>query len=178
MMSVRLRYLPMLARWGLAERRDAPQRTSRLPLRVWWADCDLNRHMNNSRYLALMDMGRWHYMLVSGLGQEIWQRGWFPVVARIEIDFKKSLNPGDRFVLETLTERVGTKSATLVQRFWLGETLAAEARVTAIFKRKGESQALAPLYETMPHLQSPLLKAVPEEASVDQETPISRSSTT
>jgi acyl-CoA thioesterase FadM len=152
MITVRLRLGLILARWLLRERHQPDQPVSRLALRCHWPDCDINRHMNNSRYLGLMDLGRYHYMLVSGLGREVWRRRWFPVLARAEIDFKKSLAPGDRFVLETRLEAVGTKSATLVQRFWLGDELVAEARVVGLFVHKGRSQALTPLMEDHAHL--------------------------
>lgn len=143
MMTVRVRLAAMLVRWFFEERGRAPQAVSRLSMRCILADCDINRHMNNSRYLALMDLGRYHLTIVSGLGQELWRRRWFPVLVRAEIDFKRSIKPGERFVLETSLAEVGTKSAVLLQRFWLGETLAAEARVTGVFVHRGKGQPLA-----------------------------------
>lgn len=155
MMSVRVRLALVLARWSLWERRQPPQPVSRLALRCWPTDLDINWHMNNSRYVALMDVGRYHFMLVSGLGRElIWRRRWRPVLVRAEIDFKSSLNPGDRFTLETQMERVGTKSSVLVQRFWKGETLVAEGRATAVFLKDGKSQDLSGLAKDWGHLMA------------------------
>ncbi|MNX76395.1 Thioesterase superfamily protein [compost metagenome] len=147
MMTVRLRLAAMLTRWFFTERGRAPAPVSRLTMRCGLFDCDINRHMNNSRYLALMDLGRYHLTLVSGLGRELWRRRWFPVLVRAEIDFKRSLKPGDRFVLETSLAEVGTKRVVLAQRFWLGETLAAEALVTGVFVHRGKGQPLAELLE-------------------------------
>ncbi len=152
MMSVRVRLAAILARWCLFERKRAPVTTSELVMRVWPTDCDLNMHMNNSRYLALMDAGRWHYLLRTGLAAEVWRRRWAPVAVRVEIDFKKSLAPGERFRLETQTERLGERSVTMHQRFWRGDELAAEARVVCLWRHAGESQAVAPLYEAFPQL--------------------------
>lgn len=152
MMTVRLRLGAMLARWALFDRKKPAEAVSRLPMRVWWADCDINRHMNNSRYLALMDMGRWHFLLVTKLHEPMRRKQWFPVAVRVEIDYKKSLNPGDRFVLETQQEAVGTKSATILQRFWRGDELCAEARVIVLFLHKGKSQVLKELLDEVPVL--------------------------
>lgn len=52
--------LPFVRRAGLL----AP---SRLTLRVWPTDCDLNFHMNNGRYLTFMDLGRVHLLAQMGL---------------------------------------------------------------------------------------------------------------
>lgn len=147
MMTVRVRLAAMLARWFIKERGQAPQPVSRIPMRCILADCDINRHMNNSRYLALMDLGRYHLTMVSGLGAELWRRRWFPVLVRAEIDFKRSIKPGERFVLETRLGEVRTKSVVLLQRFWIGETLAAEARVTGVFVHRGQGQPLAEMLE-------------------------------
>jgi YbgC/YbaW family acyl-CoA thioester hydrolase len=152
MMTVRLRLAALLARWALFDREKPPEAVSRLPLKVWLADCDINRHMNNSRYLALMDMGRWHFLLTTQLYKPMRAKQWYPVAVRVEIDYKKSLNPGDRFVLETQQETVGTKSATILQRFWRGDELCAEARVVVLFLHKGKSQVLAELMAEVPVL--------------------------
>ncbi|MFN3430334.1 MAG: acyl-CoA thioesterase [Candidatus Sericytochromatia bacterium] len=165
MMSVRLRLAGVLAHWWLKERQLPPQPESRLAMRCWWTDCDINRHMNNSRYLAIMDVGRWHYILATGMAGGLKARGWFPVAVRVEIDYKQSIHPGERFELETDCEKVGTKSATLRQRFWLdGGVLAAEAKVIVLFLHKGKSQELAPLMADYP-LAAPKPEPVLESAA-------------
>lgn len=156
MMTVRLRLGALLARWALFDRKKPPEAVSRLPMKVWLADCDINRHMNNSRYLALMDMGRWHFLLTTQLYKAMRERQWFPVAVRVEIDYKKSLNPGDRFTLETRQESVGTKSATILQQFWRGDELCAEARVVVLFLHKGKSQVLRELLGEVPVLADQL----------------------
>lgn len=147
MMTVRLRLGVILARWALWERKAVRTDVSRLAMCCHWTDCDLNRHMNNSRYLALMDLGRYHYVLVSGLARHVLRRGWFPMLVRVEIDFRRPIGPGQRFTLETRITRVGTKSVVLAQRFWLGDELACEALATGLFASKGKAQEVAPLLE-------------------------------
>ena len=50
------------------------------PMRVLPNDLDLLWHMNNGRYLSLMDQGRVDLMVRAGLWAELNMRGWFPVV--------------------------------------------------------------------------------------------------
>lgn len=157
MMTVRLRLAKVLARWALKERHQDPQPVSRLAMRCWPTDLDVNRHMNNSRYLALMDVGRYHFLLVSGLWRTVLKERLSPVLVGAEISFKRSIRPGERFVLETLQGEVNNKSVRLVQRFWVGKELAAEAAVTALFLKGGRAQPLGPLLDR--HTQG--LEAVP-----------------
>lgn len=162
MMTVRLRIGAMLAKWALFHRKDAPVATGRLRLRCVWTDCDINGHMNNSRYLALMDLGRWHYMLATGLWRFTLAEKWAPVAVRVEIDYKKSLKPGDRFELETEAIANTERTVTIRQRFWRDGVLAADARVVVLFMHKGQVQALAPLLAAVPEA-APVLRD--EEAS-------------
>lgn len=169
MMTVRLRIATMLARWALFGRQAPPVATGRLALRCVWTDCDINGHMNNSRYLALMDLGRWHYMLATGLWRYTLANKWAPVAVRVEIDYKKSLKPGDRFELETEASTSSERSVTIRQRFWKGGVLAADAKVVVLFMHKGQVQALAPLFAAVPEarpVSEPLASAL--DGQVDQ----------
>lgn len=159
MMTVRLRLGAMLARWALRERKQPKSHVSRLPLTCQIFDCDINRHMNNSRYLALMDLGRYHLLLVNGFMDEVFRRRWFPVLVHAEIDFKQSLKPGDRFTLETSVDQVGTKTVTLLQRFWRHGELIAEARAVGLFLHKGKSQNLREFYLAHPQYLPESLRA-------------------
>ncbi len=150
MMTVRVRIAAMLARWALFGRQAPPVSTGRLRLRCVWTDCDINGHMNNSRYLALMDLGRWHYMLVTGLYRFTLAEKWAPVAVRVEIDYKKSLKPGDRFELETEATSTTERSVTIRQRFWRDGVLVADAKVVVLFMHKGQVQPLAPLLAAVP----------------------------
>jgi acyl-CoA thioesterase FadM len=163
MMTVRLRIAAMLARHLLFGRKAAPVATSRLALRCVWTDCDVNGHMNNSRYLAIMDLGRWHYMLATGLGKVTLRRRWAPVAVRVEIDDKKSIKPGDRFELETEPVAASARSVTIRQRFWLRGELAADAKVVVLFVHRGEVQPLEPLFEELPIARPPAPSALDDE---------------
>ncbi len=70
-------------------------------IRVLPTDVDLLRHMNNGRYLSLFDLGRWDLLTRSGLVEAMTKQGWYAVVAAETITFRRSLELGQRFDLET-----------------------------------------------------------------------------
>lgn len=72
-----------------------------IPFRVNAADLDLLRHMNNGRYLSLLDLGRIDVLVRSGFWAVVKQRGWYPVVSAQSITYRKSLTLGQRFELTT-----------------------------------------------------------------------------
>ena len=74
---------------------------SRLRLRVWPNDCDLNFHLNDGRYVSLAGLGRVDLIARSGLLRIARKRGWFPVVGSATIRYRKSLLPFERFTLRS-----------------------------------------------------------------------------
>jgi acyl-CoA thioesterase FadM len=77
------------------------QDTSRIHLRVCPGDLDLYRHMNNGRYLTLMDLGRLDYIIRVGLLPLMRRKGWRPLLAAATTRFWHSLRPFTRFALDT-----------------------------------------------------------------------------
>jgi len=69
--------------------------------RVWPTDLDIYRHMNNGVFLTLMDLGRYDQGLRTGFWQK-WQKlGWYPIVVNSTISYRKSLEPWQKFDIET-----------------------------------------------------------------------------
>ena len=75
--------------------------TSVIHLRVMPNDLDLNVHMNNGRYLSLMDLGRVDVMFHSGAFTLWFTKGWQPLVATSWCRHFKSLNLFQSFELHT-----------------------------------------------------------------------------
>ncbi|WP_253705489.1 thioesterase family protein [Brachybacterium sp. P6-10-X1] len=73
--------------------------TSRVRFRVNPSDLDVMRHMNNGRYLTLMDLGRMDLMLRSRFWRRITEQGWYPVVAGQSITYRRSFQLWERFDL-------------------------------------------------------------------------------
>jgi acyl-CoA thioesterase FadM len=99
-MSIFLRFLWLLAtaRW---RKPFGINGISRLRQRVWLDDLDFNIHMNNARYLAVMDLGRVDWIIRSGAWRLIRHAGMRPVVGGYMVRFRRSLRPFQRFELRT-----------------------------------------------------------------------------
>jgi len=84
-------------------RRQKIKITDKLMLtsRVWLNDIDFNGHMNNGRYLTIMDLGRVQLVARLGLVRCILKQHIHPVAAGASIVYFKSLKPFERFTLTT-----------------------------------------------------------------------------
>ena len=78
-----------------------PADASTLDCRVWPGDLDPSLHMNNGRYLTLMDLGRLDIMVGSGLWRAVLSNGWTPIASTIAIRYRRELRLWQRFRLET-----------------------------------------------------------------------------
>ena len=75
-----------------------------LEFQVWPNDLDLNGHMNNGRYLTIMDIGRMDYVLrIGGLASYVIRNGYIPVLASASMRYRLPLLPFQKY---TLTSRI------------------------------------------------------------------------
>ncbi|AOS63640.1 acyl-CoA thioesterase [Actinoalloteichus hymeniacidonis] len=133
---------------------------TRTPFRVTLTDLDLQMHMNNGKYLSLLDLGRIDMMNRSGLWSKVLAKGWYPVVAGQTITYRKSLKLGERFAIHSRIAGFDERAVYIEQSFYCGTDLYARATVKARFlKRAGGSvsqQELADLVGGFPEdLQLP-----------------------
>jgi acyl-CoA thioesterase FadM len=128
---VRMLYL-ILTAW----RRPAvtPLGVSRLPMRVWPGDLDLLLHMNNGRYLTIMDLGRVDLMMRSGLLWKLRSRGWYPVVAALVISYRRPLKFWQRFEMTTQVVGWDERWIYMRQEFHAGGKLSASAVIKGTFR--------------------------------------------
>lgn len=137
-LMLRLRRAPRVSLWS----------ETRTPFRVWPTDLDLLRHMNNARYLALMDLARTDLIGRAGFMTEISDRGWYPVVGAQTITYKRSLKLWQRFVVATRVLGFDERAVYMHQEFRQGGKLVARAVVQARFlKRAGGLVTPAELIE-------------------------------
>jgi acyl-CoA thioesterase FadM len=80
---------------------EATHAVSTLRFRVWPTDLDLSLHMNNGRYLTLMDLGRLDFMVRTGLWRPLLRHRWTPIASGIAIRFRRELIMFDAVELET-----------------------------------------------------------------------------
>lgn len=90
---------------------------SRSEFRVWPTDLDILRHMNNGKYLSIMDVGRFDLIQRNGVFDLFKQNDWYPVVVNQTISYRKSLNPWMKFTLESRILGVDEQAVYMEQRF-------------------------------------------------------------
>jgi len=134
-MNLYLRFLLLLLKSRKREQ-ISMWATSRTPFRVLPNDLDLLGHMNNGRYLTLLDLGRMDLMLRSGAWKKITGQGWYPVVAGQTIAYRKSLNPFVKYDLHTRLLGLDDHGVYIEQSFCVGEVVYAQAVVRARFLKK------------------------------------------
>ena len=93
--------------------------TSRIKLWVLPNDLDFNWHMNNGRYLTIMDLGRLDLILRSGLVKIMWEQKNVPILASAKIRYRMPLNPLKSYYLETKILGWDEKWFYIEQRFLL-----------------------------------------------------------
>lgn len=125
--------------------------TARLKLRVWPHDCDLNFHMNNGRYLTVMDLGRLHLLGRMGLLAPLFRRKWAPVLAAAEISYIRPLAPFVAFELASRVAYWDEKYFYLEQTFSVGERLCAQATVKGLFVHNRAPVATADVLALLVH---------------------------
>jgi acyl-CoA thioesterase FadM len=116
----------------------------RLSMRVWPTDLDVLGHMNNGVYLSIMDLGRMDLMQRSGVWSRMSRAGFYPVMANETISFRKSLQPWQRFTIETRIIGYDEKAVYTEQRAVAdGEIYAAAVMRGRFLKRSGGTATMA-----------------------------------
>ena len=70
-----------------------------LRMRVWPNDIDLNMHLNNARYLNIMDYARTHLLARTGLLARVIRMRYKPMVGAVWITYRRSLPVFSAFTL-------------------------------------------------------------------------------
>ncbi|MDF1477830.1 thioesterase family protein [Leifsonia sp. H3M29-4] len=110
----------------------------RVRFRVRLTDIDTLRHMNNGVYLSIADLGRFDLLVRTGIWDVFQREGWYPVVANATISYRKSLDFGQRYVLESKLIGIDARAVYAEQRFTVdGEIYARLVMRARFLKRKG-----------------------------------------
>lgn len=119
---LRALFAPKLTNWTAC---------STLDLRVSLGDLDTNFHMNNGRFLTVMDLGRFDLLLRTGLWDVVRSTGGVPILAAAQIRYRQPLNYRQRFTLTTEVVGWDARWVFIEQRF-LFRTGEHHGRVAAI----------------------------------------------
>jgi acyl-CoA thioesterase FadM len=118
--------------------------------RVLPTDIDILGHMNNGIYLSIMDLGRMDLLVRAGAWKRFTRLGFYPVVASETITFRKSLQPWQRFDLETRVVGYDDKAVMVEQRFVVDGEIYATGFVRGRFlKKSGGTASLQEISEAL-----------------------------
>ncbi len=106
----------------------------RLRMRVLPNDLDTNLHMNNGRYLTLMDLGRLNFVTRIGMMRAMAKSKCIPVLSSAKIRYRIPLYLWQEFDLETRLVCWDEKWAYIEQRFIItkGEKTGAIAAIALV----------------------------------------------
>ena len=117
-----------------------PEFTVQMTVRDY--ECDLQARVNNAVYQSYLEHARHLFLKTRGVDfPALTASGIHVMVIRAELDYRRSLSPGDTFVVHLHTERVSRLRMAFVQRIELvsGGELVLEARfVVAAVNGKGK----------------------------------------
>ena len=80
-------------------------------------DLDTNIHMNNGRYLTIMDLGRFDLVLRTGIFGQMFKQNAMPVLSAAQMRWRLPLQPFQKYTLETRVICWDEKWVYMEQRF-------------------------------------------------------------
>ncbi|MGC1520857.1 MAG: thioesterase family protein [Steroidobacteraceae bacterium] len=108
--------------------------TTRVNLRVWPNDLDVNLHVNNGRYLALADIGRLQWFVQTGALGVARKRQAFPVVGDAIAKFRRDLKVFQRFEIHTRLLGWNEKWGFIEHRFVRNHRVIGVVAIRGVFK--------------------------------------------
>ena len=124
----------MTIRWiarmlGTRERHRTIGEPLESTFRVMPSDLDILMHMNNGRYLSILDAGRISYLVRTGLWGQFRERKWHPVVVAQTIVYRRSLTFWTKFTIRSTFVGFDSKNCYFEQQFVVDEREYASAVV-------------------------------------------------
>jgi acyl-CoA thioesterase FadM len=111
--------------------------TTRVSLRVWPNDLDINLHVNNGRYLALADIARIHWFARTGGLNIVRRHKPFPVVGDAIAKFRRDLKVFQTFEIRTRLIGWDRKWGFIEHRFVRDDRVIGVVAIRGIFKGPG-----------------------------------------
>lgn len=114
-----------------------PLDTSVITLHVLLNDLDLNWHMNNGRFLTIMDLGRMDLLKRTGTLEMAIKNKWMPIVGSATIDFKRPLKLWQKYELHTRICGWDEKWLYIEHVFYSRDKLIAKGQIKGLLRGKG-----------------------------------------
>jgi acyl-CoA thioesterase FadM len=113
--------------------------TTRISLRVWPNDLDINFHVNNGRYLALADLGRIDWFVRAGLMGVARRQKALPVVGDAIAKFRRDLKLFQAFEIHTRLIGWDHKWGFIEHRFVRKSRVLGVVAIRGVFRGSGGS---------------------------------------
>ena len=110
---------------------------SQLDYRVGLMDCDINRHMTNSKYPDYLDLGRWHFMMRSGAYKPCIRDRLAPMVVELTVNYQRELRYGVEFTLDSRLVSIDGKCMHFEQFFLVKGHPYCRAEVKSLLVQQG-----------------------------------------
>lgn len=128
------------------------ERAGRLDLRVRYAETDAMGYLHHSNYLVYFEMGRTELLRLCGVSyREMEERGFFYVVAKIEVRYRVPARYDDEVTLYTWTEKLSPVRIDHRYRLQRGTELLTDASSTLVCVSREGRPVAAPddVYDAM-----------------------------
>lgn len=136
---------------------------ARTRFRVWPHDLDLNMHMNNGRYLTLMDLARLDHLRQTCLLGPTIRRKWRPILGDTQMSYFRPLKLFQSYDIESKIEYWDNKWFIMSQTFMRRGAVMARGRVRGLIRGpKGNIAPEALLQVDALHTQAPLQSPAPD----------------
>lgn len=157
-MNLYFRLIWLLLRLPWIKMQSDPLAPAKLNMRVHINDLDLNMHVNNGRYLTMMDLGRLHLMAKTGLLKPMFKHKWMPVLGSAKVHFIKPLNIFNKFTMTTQVIYWDEKWIYLEQKIYKKNVLCVTALFKALFtSKRGKIPATELMHYLPTHTKKPLM---------------------
>lgn len=150
-MNLYLRLLWLILRFPFMAKQNDILAPATLTMRVLPNDLDLNLHVNNGRYLTLMDLGRLHLMAITGLLLRSIRKKWQPMLGSAKVHFIRPLNLFDKFTMTTQVVYWDEKWVYMEQKIFKNNTLCVIAHFKTLFSGKNGKVPSEELLAVLPH---------------------------
>ena len=127
--------------------------TTVVPLRIWPNDIDVYGHVNNGRYLTLMDLGRYDWFHRIGMTRVLLKERMKPVVGGASVEFRRELRPMQKVDLHTSLAGFDERALFLEQRLVRGETEHARGLLRLVLK---QGRRTVPPAEALAYIDGPV----------------------
>lgn len=105
-------------------------------------DLDTNFHVNNGRYLSIMDLGRFDMLIKPKAFWKLALSGYYPVVVSESIRFKRSLGLFNYFTIKTEVESWDEKDFYIRQIFYHKDQIMAVGYIKGRFMKRGQKKSV------------------------------------